>query len=174
MAHHALVQLVEPGKEGGRSREGGHDFWAAYVPGQSTFVYPEGFATAIGIEGPAQGLEGAIRPHHFGGVATVVAKLLTAVRPDRVVFGQKDAQQVAVIRRLMRDLHLDDIEMTVAPIVRESDGLAMSSRNRYLTPERRDTAESHAECQRQHGAVEMLADVEAQQRADDRRDEALD
>ncbi len=103
-------------------------------------VYPEGFATAIGIEGPAEGLEGAVRPHHFGGVATVVAKLLTAVRPDRVVFGQKDAQQVAVIRRLMRDLHLDDIEMTVAPIVREPDGLAMSSRNAYLGPDDRAAA----------------------------------
>jgi len=103
-------------------------------------VYPEGFAIAVDITGPAEGLEGAVRPHHFGGVATVVAKLLTAVRPDRVVFGQKDAQQVAVIRRMMRDLHLDDIQMIVAPIVREPDGLAMSSRNVYLGPEDRAAA----------------------------------
>ncbi len=84
-------------------------------------VYPEGFAIAVDITGPAEGLEGA-------------------VRPDRVVFGQKDAQQVAVIRRMMRDLHLDDIEMIVAPIVRERDGLAMSSRNVYLGPEDRTAA----------------------------------
>ncbi len=103
-------------------------------------IYPDGFATAVNITGPAEGLEGAIRPHHFSGVATVVAKLLSAVRPDRVVFGQKDAQQVAVIRRMMRDLHLDDIEMTVAPIIREFDGLAMSSRNAYLEPEDRAVA----------------------------------
>jgi pantoate--beta-alanine ligase len=97
-------------------------------------VYPDGHSMAITVGGPATVLEGASRPHHFGGVATVVAKLLAAVRPDRVVFGQKDAQQVAVIRRLMADLHMDDIEMIVAPIVREHDGLAMSSRNAYLGP----------------------------------------
>lgn len=103
-------------------------------------VYPGGYAMEITIGGPAEVLEGASRPHHFAGVATVVAKLLTAVRPDRVVFGQKDAQQVAVIRRLMADLHLDDIEMIVAPIVREDDGLAMSSRNAYLGPDDRAAA----------------------------------
>jgi pantoate--beta-alanine ligase len=100
-------------------------------------VYPPGFCTAIEVAGPSRGLEGAARPDHFGGVATVVAKLLLAVRPDRAVFGAKDAQQVAVVRRLMRDLHLDDIDLVVAPVVREPDGLAMSSRNAYLTaPER--------------------------------------
>jgi len=103
-------------------------------------VYPGGYAMEITIGGPAEVLEGASRPHHFAGVATVVAKLLTAVRPDRVVFGQKDAQQVAVIRRLMADLHLEDIEMIVAPIVREDDGLAMSSRNAYLGPDDRAAA----------------------------------
>ncbi len=100
-------------------------------------VYPDGFATTVSVDGPSRGLEGAIRPHHFAGVATVVAKLLSMVRPDRVVFGQKDAQQVAVIRRMMRDLHLDDIELVVGPTVREPDGLAMSSRNGYLSPEDR-------------------------------------
>ena len=103
-------------------------------------IYPDGFAMTVEVGGPADVLEGAIRPHHFGGVATVVAKLLTAVRPDRVIFGQKDAQQVAVIRRMMRDLHLDDIEMIVAPIIRERDGLAMSSRNAYLDTDDRAAA----------------------------------
>lgn len=103
-------------------------------------MYPPGFATTISVAGPAEGLEGASRPTHFAGVATVVAKLLLAVRPDRAVFGQKDAQQVAVVRRLMRDLHLDDIDLMVAPTVREADGLAMSSRNAYLGPEDRAAA----------------------------------
>ena len=115
---------------------GAHLVWAPSVED----VYPAGFATEVAVSGPAEVLEGAIRPHHFAGVATVVAKLLTAVRPDRVVFGQKDAQQVAVIRRLMADMHLDDIEMIIAPIVREADGLAMSSRNAYLGPEDRAAA----------------------------------
>lgn len=110
-----------------------------WIPDVSV-IYPTDFATDITIGGPAEVLEGAIRPHHFAGVATVVAKLLTAVRPNRVVFGQKDAQQVAVIRRLMTDLHLDDIEMIVAPIIREGDGLAMSSRNAYLGPDDRAAA----------------------------------
>ncbi|MCB0874127.1 MAG: pantoate--beta-alanine ligase [Actinobacteria bacterium] len=103
-------------------------------------VYPEGFATTVSVAGPAEGLEGASRPTHFAGVATVVAKLLLMVRPDRVVFGQKDAQQVAVIRRMMRDLHLDDIEFVVVPTVRERDGLAMSSRNAYLSDTERQVA----------------------------------
>ncbi|MCB0882424.1 MAG: pantoate--beta-alanine ligase [Thermoleophilia bacterium] len=100
-------------------------------------IYPDGFSTTVMVDGPSQGLEGQIRPTHFAGVATVVAKLLLMVRPDRVVFGQKDAQQVAVVRRLMRDLHMDEIEMVVAPTVREADGLAMSSRNAYLSPDER-------------------------------------
>ncbi len=100
-------------------------------------VYPDGFATTITVAGPALGLEGALRPTHFAGVATVVAKLLGMVRPDSLVLGQKDAQQVAVVRRMMRDLNLDDTTLVVHPIIRETDGLAMSSRNRYLTaPER--------------------------------------
>lgn len=103
-------------------------------------VYPEGFATTVTVGGPSEGLEGAIRPGHFAGVATVVAKLLLMVRPDRVLFGQKDAQQVAVVRRMMRDLHLDDIRMEVVPTVREADGLAMSSRNAYLGPDDRVAA----------------------------------
>ncbi len=103
-------------------------------------MYPAGDGTTVTVEGPSTGLEGGSRPTHFAGVATVVTKLLIAVRPDRAVFGQKDAQQVAVIRRLMRDLHLDDIELRVVPTTRESDGLAMSSRNAYLGPEDRAAA----------------------------------
>lgn len=110
-----------------------------FAPGPEE-IYPEGFGTTVTVAGPSEGFEGATRPTHFSGVATVVTKLLIAVRPDRAVFGQKDAQQVAVVRRLMRDLHLDDIELVVAPITREADGLAMSSRNVYLGPEDRTAA----------------------------------
>ena len=110
-----------------------------FAPGPGE-MYPEGHGTAITVSGPSAGLEGAARPEHFSGVATIVAKLLLAVRPDRAVFGRKDAQQVAVVRRMMADLHLDDIELVVAPIFREPDGLAMSSRNAYLGPEDRRAA----------------------------------
>jgi len=103
-------------------------------------IYPDGFGTTITVDGPTRTLEGAARPDHFAGVATVVAKLLIAARPDRAVFGQKDAQQVAVIRGLIRDLHLDEIELVVGPIIREADGLAMSSRNAYLEPRDRTAA----------------------------------
>jgi pantoate--beta-alanine ligase len=110
-----------------------------FAPGPDE-VYPPGFATTVRVAGPSRGLEGAARPGHFDGVATVVAKLLHALRPDRAVFGQKDAQQVAVVRRMLRDLHLDDVELVVGPTVREPDGLAMSSRNAYLGPEDRAAA----------------------------------
>ena len=103
-------------------------------------VYPDRFGTTIRVDGPTRTLEGATRPDHFAGVATVVAKLLNMVRPDRVVFGQKDAQQVAVVRRMMCDLDFDDVELVIGPIVREADGLAMSSRNVYLSPQERVAA----------------------------------
>ena len=103
-------------------------------------VYPPGAATVVRVSGPAEGLEGARRPGHFDGVATVVAALLAMVRPDRLLLGQKDAQQVAVVRRMMRDLHLDDIALEVVPTVREPDGVAMSSRNAYLGPDDRRAA----------------------------------
>jgi pantoate--beta-alanine ligase len=102
-------------------------------------LYPEGFATKIEMSGPALGLEADFHPHFFSGVATIVAKLLLAAQPDTAIFGEKDYQQLLVIRRLVRDLGLD-IEIAGAPIMREADGLAMSSRNAYLNPRQRQTA----------------------------------
>jgi pantoate--beta-alanine ligase len=109
-----------------------------FVPDREE-IYPEGFATEITIGGPALGLESDFRPHFFAGVATVVAKLLIAVAPDVAVFGEKDYQQLLVVRRLVRDLGLP-IEIVGAPIVREADGLAMSSRNAYLGAREREIA----------------------------------
>lgn len=102
-------------------------------------VYPPGFSTYVYVENLSEVLEGAIRPGHFRGVATVVAILLNSVRPDFVFFGQKDAQQVAVIKRMTRDLAFDS-EVVVMPIVREESGLALSSRNAYLSNEERRAA----------------------------------
>jgi pantoate--beta-alanine ligase len=102
-------------------------------------IYPEGFATYVYVEGVSEGLEGASRPGHFRGVATVVAILFNTVRPDLAFFGQKDAQQVAVIKRLTTDLGFET-EIVVVPTVREESGLALSSRNRILTDEEREKA----------------------------------
>ncbi len=102
-------------------------------------VYPAGFQTWITVENVTQPLEGERRPGHFRGVATVVAKLFNAFTPDRAYFGQKDAQQVVVIKRMARDLNFP-VEIVVCPIQREPDGLAMSSRNAYLNPTERKAA----------------------------------
>ena len=109
-----------------------------YVPAVEQ-VYPPGFDTWVEVGRLASRLEGARRPGHFRGVATVVTKLLSLTRPDRAYFGQKDAQQTRVIKQLVRDLDLG-VEVVVAPTVREPDGLALSSRNAYLTTEQRRAA----------------------------------
>jgi pantoate--beta-alanine ligase len=102
-------------------------------------IYPKGFATYVNVDGVADQLEGAARPGHFRGVSTVVTILLNVVRPDFAFFGQKDAQQAVIIRRLVRDLSFDT-EIIVLPTVREDSGLAMSSRNLYLKPEEQEAA----------------------------------
>jgi pantoate--beta-alanine ligase len=102
-------------------------------------MYPPGYQTWVDVEEMTRPLEGAMRPGHFRGVTTVVAKLFNAFQPDKAYFGQKDAQQAAVIRQMVRDLNFP-LEVVVCPIVREPDGLAMSSRNVYLDPEQRKAA----------------------------------
>ena len=111
---------------------------AVYLPDEAA-MYPPQARTRVSVGGVSEPLEGAHRPGHFDGVATVVTKLFATVRPNRAYFGQKDAQQLAVVRRLAADLDTG-VEIRACPIVREPDGLAMSSRNAYLTPEERRAA----------------------------------
>ncbi|WP_027717454.1 pantoate--beta-alanine ligase [Desulfovirgula thermocuniculi] len=102
-------------------------------------MYPPGYATYVEVQGITECLCGVFRPGHFRGVTTVVAKLFNIVQPDRAYFGQKDAQQALVIKKMVRDLNMD-LEVVVLPTVREEDGLAMSSRNVYLSPRERQLA----------------------------------
>jgi pantoate--beta-alanine ligase len=117
-------------------RETGADF--VFMPAVEE-VYPAGFDTSVDVGAVTERLEGAARPGHFRGVATVVLKLLNIVQPSRAYFGQKDAQQLVVIQKLVRDLDLP-VEIVPMPTIREPDGLAMSSRNTYLTPDQRQAA----------------------------------
>jgi pantoate--beta-alanine ligase len=148
----------------------------AFVPSVGE-MYPPGFADWVEVRGPvAERLEGEHRPGHFRGVTTVVARLFRIVRPDRAYFGQKDAQQLRVVRRMTRDLSLA-VEVVAMPIVREPDGLAMSSRNVYLSPEDRAAALvlsrslRHAEAMVAAGVTNAAAikrEVEAMIRAEPR------
>ncbi len=102
-------------------------------------IYPDGYSTYVEVEGVTEMLEGAARPGHFRGVATVLCKLFNIIQPTHAYFGQKDAQQTVVVRKMVRDLDLP-IEIVIGPTVREADGLALSSRNVYLTPDERVAA----------------------------------
>ena len=116
----------------------GYDVDYVYAPEQSE-IYPEGFSTYVYVEDLTESLEGASRPGHFRGVATVVTILFNTIRPDMAYFGQKDAQQVSIIRRLTRDLGFE-MEIVELPTVREESGLALSSRNSLLSEEERESA----------------------------------
>jgi len=121
-----------------RAKLGGTPASVIFAPSVGE-MYPEGFATKVEVGGPSEGLETDFRPHFFAGVATVVSKLLLAAMPDAAIFGEKDYQQLLVIRRMVRDLGLP-IEIAGAAILREADGLAMSSRNAYLKANERVVA----------------------------------
>ncbi len=126
-------------------------------------MYPAGFSTAVDVEGVTERLEGEFRPGHFRGVATVVSKLFNVIQPDRAYFGQKDAQQLRVIRKMVADLNMP-VTIRPVPTVREPDGLALSSRNVLLSPEQRQAATVLSRA---------LREAEQRYRAGERSGEAL-
>lgn len=127
-------------------------------------MYPDGFTSAVSVGGPSEGLESDFRPHFFGGVATVVAKLLNQVQADVAVFGDKDYQQLLVVKRMVRDLDIPT-EIVGAPTARDDEGLALSSRNAYLSADQRAIAVAMnlalAEAARRAGKGEPIARIEA-------------
>jgi len=151
------------------------DVGIVFVPGADE-IYPAGFGTHVEVEGISNVLCGAIRPGHFRGVATVVAKLFGIVRPHRAYFGRKDYQQTVVVRRMARDLDIG-VEVVVGTTVREPDGLAMSSRNAYLAPDERMAAlkiyRALASARGMHESGEKRADVLASKVKEVLSEEAL-
>ena len=133
-------------------------------------MYPQAYCTYVRVEGLEDKLCGRSRPGHFRGVATVVLKLFNLVRPQRAYFGQKDAQQAVLIRRLVRDLDLP-VQVRVMPIVRDADGLALSSRNVYLSPAERQAALSLPRSLQRAQALVRGGTVESQVLSDAMRDE---
>lgn len=136
---------------------------ALFMPDNAA-MYPPGFSTFVDVGDLGATYEGSVRPTHFRGVATVVTKLLHIVQPDVLYLGQKDAQQTAVLRKLVRDLDFP-VRVEIVPTMREADGLAMSSRNVYLSPEQRAAAPSlHSALQRMLSDLRAGADAEAARR----------
>jgi pantoate--beta-alanine ligase len=155
----------DEGRDAALLQAAGCDLLYAPAPEE---IYPPGFATEITVSGVTVDMEGAMRPGHFAGVATVVAKLLIQAGPDVAVFGEKDFQQLKTIRRLALDLDLP-VEIVSAPIVRDADGLALSSRNAYLTAAQRAVAPTlHRALRRTAAEIEAggrVGDAEAAGRA---------